>query len=71
MLVSEHVAGVRRVDSTMSPLVSKLLFALLSVAVPITWGVAVNALFRKLRPPRTSSDDDGVNKHEPTIEYYI
>ena len=55
----------------MSPLVSKLLFVLLSVAVPIVWGVAVNALFRKLRPRRTSSDDGNVDENEPTIEYYI
>lgn len=71
MLAPDHHAGLRRVDSIMSPLVSKLLFVLLSVAVPIVWGVAVNALFRKLRPRRTSSDDGNVDENEPTIEYYI
>lgn len=55
----------------MSPLVLKLFFVLLAVAVPIGWGIAVNWVFRRFglsdrRSRRAGSDDD-----EPTIEYYI
>ena len=51
----------------MSPLMLKLLFVFLSVAVPIVWGIAVNWLFRRLHPPGKSSAKD----EDPTIEYYI
>jgi hypothetical protein len=51
----------------MPPLISKLLFVLLTVTVPIAWGIAVNWLFRRLHPPGRSSAED----KEPTIEYYI
>jgi ABC-type sulfate transport system permease subunit len=51
----------------MSPLMLKLLFVLLSVTVPIVWGIAVNWLFRRLHPPGKPSAED----KDPTIEYYI
>lgn len=57
----------------MPPLVTKLLFVFMAVAVPIVWGVVVNWLFRRLNSPNKSSrsgDTDG-NGDEPVIEYYI
>ena len=64
----------------MSPIVTRLLFVLLCLIVPIIWGVTINALFHKLRPRKTtdspspspspeetSEDADD----EPVIEYYI
>jgi|GEM_PF-2046600 len=55
----------------MSPFVTKLLFVVLSVAVPIAWGIAVNAMFRRLNPPRESRENGSEDEDEPTIEYYI
>ena len=55
----------------MSPLITRLLFVVLTVAVPIVWGIAVNWLFRRFRPPQRSVSHDDASETEPTIEYYI
>ena len=55
----------------MSPMLQKLLFVLLCVAVPIIWGIAVNWLFRRLNPPSDARNDGTNSQDEAVIEYYI
>tara|TARA_R110002072_G_scaffold173600_2_gene328293 strand:- start:71961 stop:72131 length:171 start_codon:yes stop_codon:yes gene_type:complete len=56
----------------MSPFVSRILFVVASLTVPIVWGIIVNWVFQRLRtatPSDEESDTDSAD--EPVIEYYI
>ena len=46
------------------------LFVIACVAVPITWGITVNWLFRRLRR-KSASGESTETVDEPLIEYYI
>lgn len=68
-------------------MLSRILFALACVAVPILWGIAVNWMFGRLQKPAPSAADrdvksesknesdsgseSEVEQDEPLIEYYI
>lgn len=66
-------------------MLSRILFALACVAVPILWGIAVNWMFGRLQKPapstsnresesesdNESSSESSVEQDEPLIEYYI
>ncbi len=62
-------------------MLSRILFVLACVAVPILWGIAVNWMFGRLQKPapsspardnETESDSESkVQQDEPVIEYYI
>ena len=64
----------------MSPLVTRILFVLLCLVVPIIWGITINALFQKFGPKRPVAQDTNSqasdlspddSKDEAVIEYYI
>jgi len=56
----------------MSPILSRLLFVLACLIVPILWGVVVNWLFHRMETPgKTSGSRSQQTDDEPTIEYYI
>lgn len=67
-------------------MLSRILFALACVAVPILWGIAVNWMFGRLQKPAPSTghesqsesagesetgSESGAEQDEPLIEYYI
>ena len=68
-------------------MLSRILFALACVAVPILWGIAVNWMFGRLQKPAPSTTGDesesksagesetgsesNAEQDEPLIEYYI
>lgn len=62
-------------------MLSRILFALACVAIPILWGIAVNWLFGRLQSsaPQSPAESDGIDadseskvqQDEPVIEYYI
>ena len=68
-------------------MLSRILFALACVAVPILWGIAVNWMFGRLQKPAPSTTghesesesagesesvtESSAEQDEPLIEYYI
>ena len=56
----------------MSPLVSRILFVVACLTVPIVWGVVVNWVFHRLKTATSEADDqEQESQDEPVIEYYI
>jgi len=56
----------------MSPFVSRILFVVACLTVPIVWGIIVNWVFHRLKTnSRNGDEQDQESQDEPVIEYYI
>jgi hypothetical protein len=56
----------------MSPFVSRILFVVSCLTVPIVWGIIVNWVFHRLKTTAPVEDESqSETQDEPVIEYYI
>ena len=56
----------------MSPFVSRILFVVACLTVPIVWGIIVNWVFHRLKKTAPVEDEaENESQDDPVIEYYI
>ncbi len=56
----------------MSPFVSRILFVVACLTVPIVWGIIVNWVFHRLKTTSPAEEETQTeSSDEPVIEYYI